>query len=73
MKAEGPQQAECEGAQFQNDGNVITIENDNGCGLTNYEYSAEYCPDQDHLVVNLVKPYQVRMVLDRQACPVAGE
>ena len=27
MKAEGPQTAECEGAEFQNDDNAITIEN----------------------------------------------
>eukprot|EP00439_Symbiodinium_sp_Y106_P029281 s448_g3.t1 len=26
MKAEGPQEAECDGAQFQNEENVITIE-----------------------------------------------
>ena len=26
MKAEGPQTAECEGAEFQNDDNAITIE-----------------------------------------------
>ncbi|CAE7700090.1 unnamed protein product [Symbiodinium sp. CCMP2592] len=48
MKAEGPQTAECEGAEFQNDDNAITIENDHGCGLANYEYSVRYCPDQDH-------------------------
>eukprot|EP00437_Effrenium_voratum_P018146 CAMPEP_0181445050 /NCGR_PEP_ID=MMETSP1110-20121109/25389_1 /TAXON_ID=174948 /ORGANISM="Symbiodinium sp., Strain CCMP421" /LENGTH=142 /DNA_ID=CAMNT_0023569085 /DNA_START=88 /DNA_END=516 /DNA_ORIENTATION=- len=73
MKAVGPQSAECEGAQFQNDNNVISIENDHGCGLTNYEYSVEYCPDQDHLIINLVKPYSVRVVLDSQTCPAAGE
>lgn len=73
MKAEGPQSAECQGAQFQNDANVITIENDHGCGLSNYEYSVAYCPDQDNLVVNLVKPFSVRMALERQACPDAGE
>ena len=32
-EAEGPQSAECDGAQFQNDANVITIENDHGCNL----------------------------------------
>ncbi|OLQ15258.1 hypothetical protein AK812_SmicGene512 [Symbiodinium microadriaticum] len=41
MKARGARAIE-----FQNDNNVISIENDHGCGLTNYEYSVEYCPDQ---------------------------
>eukprot|EP00439_Symbiodinium_sp_Y106_P044321 s448_g5.t1 len=66
LKAEGPQSAECDGAQFQNDANVITIENDHGCGLAKYEYT-------DNLVVNLVKPYSIRMVLESQSCPAAGE
>ena len=48
MKAEGPQQAECDGAEFHSDDNMITIEDDHGCGLSNYEYSVRYCPDQDH-------------------------
>ncbi|CAE7266422.1 slc25a42 [Symbiodinium microadriaticum] len=73
LKAEGPQSAECDGAQFQNDANVITIENDHGCGLAKYEYTVQYCPDQDNLVVNLVKPYGIRMVLESQSCPAAGE
>ncbi|CAE7239947.1 slc25a42 [Symbiodinium sp. CCMP2592] len=73
MKAEGPQEAECDGAQFQNEENVITIENDHGCGLSNYEYSVQYCPDQDNLMINIVKPFSVRMVLESQTCPPAGE
>mmetsp|Transcript_16970 Transcript_16970/g.38284 ORF Transcript_16970/g.38284 Transcript_16970/m.38284 type:complete len:139 (-) Transcript_16970:128-544(-) len=73
MKAEGPQEAECDGASFENTDNVITIENDHGCGLSNYEYTVEYCPDQDNLIINLVKPYSVRVVLDSQTCPEAGE
>ncbi|CAE7636983.1 unnamed protein product [Symbiodinium sp. CCMP2456] len=74
MKAEGPQTAECEGAEFQNDDNAITIENDHGCGLANYEYSVRYCPDQDHVIINLVKPYDMRVVLQSQTCPSgAGE
>ncbi|CAE7316892.1 unnamed protein product [Symbiodinium natans] len=74
LKAEGPQAAECAGATFQNDDNAITIENDNGCGLANYEYSVRYCPDQDYVIVNLVKPYAVRVVLQSQTCPSgAGE
>ncbi|CAE7266403.1 slc25a42 [Symbiodinium sp. KB8] len=73
MKAEGPQEAECDGAQFQNEENIITIENDHGCGLSNYEYSVQYCPDQDNLMINIVKPLSVRMVLESQTCPPAGE
>ena len=73
MKAEGPQSAECDGAEFQSDDNMITIENDQGCGLGNYEYSVRYCPDQDHVIVNLVKPYNARVVLQSQTCPSAGE
>ena len=48
MKAEGPTAAECAGAEFENDDNTITIENDHGCGLSDYEYSVRYCPDQDY-------------------------
>lgn len=73
MKAEGPQTAECEGANFENNDNVITIENDHGCGLTKYDYAVEYCPDQDNLIISMVKPYSVRVVLESQACPAAGE
>ncbi|CAE7937274.1 NLRC3 [Symbiodinium sp. KB8] len=73
MKAEGPQSAECDGAEFQSDDNMITIENDQGCGLSNYEYTVRYCPDQDHVIVNLVKPYNARVVLQSQTCPSAGE
>ncbi|CAE6915762.1 unnamed protein product [Symbiodinium sp. KB8] len=68
MKAEGPQSAECDGAEFQSDDNMITIENDQGCGLSNYEYTVRYCPDQDHVIVNLVKPYNARVILQSQAC-----
>mmetsp|Transcript_17736 Transcript_17736/g.36607 ORF Transcript_17736/g.36607 Transcript_17736/m.36607 type:complete len:143 (+) Transcript_17736:72-500(+) len=73
MKAEGPQSAECDGAEFQSDDNMITIGNDQGCGLGNYEYTVRYCPDQDHVIVNLVKPYNAGVVLQSQACPTAGE
>ena len=50
MKAEGPQAGTCDGAQFENIDNMITIENDHGCGLggLGYEYTVRYCPDQDH-------------------------
>ena len=34
--------------RFQSDDNMITIEDDHGCGLSNYEYSVRYCPDQDY-------------------------
>ncbi|CAE7168692.1 slc25a42, partial [Symbiodinium pilosum] len=66
MKAVGPMAGECDGANFQNNDNVITVDNDHGCGLASYEYT-------DHVIVNLVKPYAVSMVLESQACPAAGE
>jgi len=73
LKAEGALNAECEGAQFENQDNAITIENDKGCGLGKYDYNVRYCPDQDSLIVNLVKPFNVRVVLNSKLCPVAGE
>ncbi|CAE7751017.1 slc25a42, partial [Symbiodinium necroappetens] len=73
MKAVGPQAGECEGANFENSDNVITIENDNGCGLAKYDYSVEYCPDQDNLIITMAKPYNVAVVLTSQACPASGE
>ncbi|CAE7243391.1 unnamed protein product [Symbiodinium natans] len=73
MQATGPETGECQGANFENNDNVITIENDHGCGLGKYEYTVQYCPDQDNLIINLAKPYNVRVVLDSQTCPAAGE
>mmetsp|Transcript_3408 Transcript_3408/g.5727 ORF Transcript_3408/g.5727 Transcript_3408/m.5727 type:complete len:144 (+) Transcript_3408:51-482(+) len=73
LKAEGSQNAQCDGAQFENQDNAITIENDKGCGLTKYDYTVRYCPDQDSLIVNLVKPFNVRVVLTSKLCPAAGE
>mmetsp|Transcript_127732 Transcript_127732/g.180222 ORF Transcript_127732/g.180222 Transcript_127732/m.180222 type:complete len:143 (-) Transcript_127732:121-549(-) len=72
LKAEGSQNAECDGAQFENQDNAITIENDKGCGLGKYDYTVRYCPDQDSLIVNLVKPFNVRVVLNSKLC-AAGE
>eukprot|EP00437_Effrenium_voratum_P017726 CAMPEP_0181453800 /NCGR_PEP_ID=MMETSP1110-20121109/29910_1 /TAXON_ID=174948 /ORGANISM="Symbiodinium sp., Strain CCMP421" /LENGTH=151 /DNA_ID=CAMNT_0023578127 /DNA_START=55 /DNA_END=510 /DNA_ORIENTATION=+ len=75
LKAEGPQSGLCEGAKFESEDNIITIENDEGCGLNDlgYEYTVRYCPDQDHLVVNILKPYFLKMVLKSETCPDAGE
>ncbi|CAL1142167.1 unnamed protein product [Cladocopium goreaui] len=72
LKAEGSQSAQCDGAQFENQENAITIENDQGCGLSKYDYTVRYCPDQDSLIVNLMKPFNVRVVLNSKLCP-AGE
>mmetsp|Transcript_81102 Transcript_81102/g.165193 ORF Transcript_81102/g.165193 Transcript_81102/m.165193 type:complete len:143 (+) Transcript_81102:79-507(+) len=72
LKADGSLSAQCDGAEFENQDNAITIENDQGCGLSNYDYTVRYCPDQDTLIVNLVKPYNVRMVLNSKPCS-AGE
>lgn len=73
LQAAGLTAAQCDGAEFENQGNVITIENDHGCGLSKYDYSVRYCPDQDSLIVNLVKPFNVRVVLNSATCPDAGE
>eukprot|EP00434_Breviolum_minutum_P032347 symbB.v1.2.028605.t1/scaffold3045.1/size120917/10 len=72
LQAEGSQSAQCDGAEFVNQDNVITIANDKGCGLSDYDYNVRYCPDQDSLIVNLVKPFNVRVVLNSKTCP-AGE
>eukprot|EP00438_Fugacium_kawagutii_P008118 Skav222139 [mRNA] locus=scaffold1181:1045723:1051681:- [translate_table: standard] len=72
LKADGSLNAQCDGAEFENQDNAITIENDQGCGLSNYDYTVRYCPDQDTLIVNLVKPFNVRVVLDSKSCD-AGE
>mmetsp|Transcript_7074 Transcript_7074/g.16044 ORF Transcript_7074/g.16044 Transcript_7074/m.16044 type:complete len:142 (+) Transcript_7074:76-501(+) len=72
LKADGSVSAQCDGAEFENQENAITIENDQGCGLSNYDYTVRYCPDQDSLIVNLMKPFNVRVVLNSKLCP-AGE
>ncbi|CAJ1339444.1 unnamed protein product [Effrenium voratum] len=71
MKAEGPQEGVCNGAQFQSEDNLFTVENDNNCGLTalGYDYTVQYCPNQDQMIVHLVKPVNVRVVLQSQSCP----
>mmetsp|Transcript_119694 Transcript_119694/g.168447 ORF Transcript_119694/g.168447 Transcript_119694/m.168447 type:complete len:141 (+) Transcript_119694:69-491(+) len=73
LKADGSINAQCDGAEFQSQENAITIENDQGCGLSQYDYAVRYCPDQDSLIVNLVKPFNVRVVLNSKACGPAGE
>eukprot|EP00438_Fugacium_kawagutii_P008117 Skav222138 [mRNA] locus=scaffold1181:1037308:1044917:- [translate_table: standard] len=72
LKADGPLNTQCDGAKFENQDNAITIQNDQGCGLSEYEYTVRYCPDQDNLIVNLVKPFNIRVVLDSKTC-AAGE
>ena len=63
--------AECE-AQFQNVAGAITVEGGQQCDLGGYEYTVQYCSDQDQLIVHLIKPYTTSMVLPNTACP-AGE
>lgn len=75
MHADGAVSGKCDGAQFQSSDNMITIENDNGCGIgaMGLEYKVMYCPDQDHVIVNVMKPFDARVVLKSQTCPDAGE
>jgi len=73
LKAVGALQAECDGAQFQNTHGEITVENDETCGLSGYEYMVHYCSDQDKLIVDIYKPYSVKVVLSGTTCPDAGE
>ncbi|CAK8998392.1 unnamed protein product [Durusdinium trenchii] len=64
---------ECHGAEFHSNENIITVENYNGCllGALKAEYKVHYCPDQDYVIVNVLKPFDVRVVLPSQSC--AGE
>ena len=32
------------------------------------EYKVLYCPDQDYVIVTVMKPFDVRMVLNSQSC-----
>eukprot|EP00438_Fugacium_kawagutii_P000040 Skav203803 [mRNA] locus=scaffold1300:10307:18992:- [translate_table: standard] len=75
MHADGAVSGQCDGAQFQSSGNQITIENDHGCGLSSngLEYKVRYCPDQDHVIVNVMKPFGAQVVLTSIGCPDAGE
>ncbi|CAE7618380.1 unnamed protein product [Symbiodinium microadriaticum] len=69
MEMNGPQTGQCSGAAFHNNDNVITIADEQECGLSGSEYTVRYCPDQDHFIINLVKPWNVDVVLTSQACP----
>eukprot|EP00490_Sorites_sp_Unknown_P027726 CAMPEP_0114692468 /NCGR_PEP_ID=MMETSP0191-20121206/67967_1 /TAXON_ID=126664 /ORGANISM="Sorites sp." /LENGTH=148 /DNA_ID=CAMNT_0001984899 /DNA_START=71 /DNA_END=518 /DNA_ORIENTATION=+ len=73
LQAVGPTSAECKGVRFQDDHGTITVENDEGCGLSNYEYQVHYCSDQDKLIIDIIKPYDVKVVLGKTTCPAAGE
>ncbi|CAL1169866.1 unnamed protein product [Cladocopium goreaui] len=73
LKAVGPLPASCPGAHFENSAGAITIENDETCGLSNYEYTVNYCSDQDKLIIDIIKPYGVKVVLPATECPDNGE
>ncbi|CAE7781605.1 unnamed protein product [Symbiodinium pilosum] len=73
MEMTGPQTGQCTGAAFQNNDNVITIADGPGCDLSGSEYTVRYCPDQNGFVINLVKPWNVDVVLSSQACPSEAE
>lgn len=63
--------AECQGAHFQNAAGSITVDSDQQCGLLGYEYTVQYCSDQDQLIVHLIQPYASTVVLPSTTC--AGE
>ncbi|CAJ1347000.1 unnamed protein product [Effrenium voratum] len=73
MSMKGPTTAACSGAEFESNDNAITITNENGCDLSDSEYTVKYCPDQDHFIINLVKPVNVEVVLDSQSCEADKE
>ncbi|CAK9034113.1 unnamed protein product [Durusdinium trenchii] len=75
LKAVGSSSQQCDGVDFQNSAGSITVENDPGCGLSDYDYSVKYCSDQDKLMVRLVKPdaYDVTVTLENHKCPDGGE
>ena len=68
MSMKGPTTAACAGAEFVSNNNAISITNENGCDLSDSEYTVKYCPDQDHFIINLVKPVEVEVVLNSQSC-----
>eukprot|EP00913_Durusdinium_trenchii_P016054 g15089.t1 len=49
LKAVGSSSQQCDGVDFQNSAGSITVENDPGCGLSDYDYSVKYCSDQDQV------------------------
>ena len=65
---------QCDGAAFQSEDNQVTIENaaDCGLGLGSAEYTIQYCPTEDQILVNIVKPWVVQLALTSQECPTAG-
>lgn len=69
LQAKGPLPASCLGARFENAAGAISITTDDTCGLSNYEYTVNYCSAQDKLIVNIIKPYNVKVVLPATTCP----
>ena len=68
MEAKGPESGVCIGAEFQTTENMVTFENQPSC-LGGSEYSVRFCPDQNHFIVNVMKPVNAEVVLASQPCP----
>ena len=66
-EAVGPKNGECKGAVFHKKGSELTIKDATGCGLDGFEYSVQYCSDQDAIVVHLITPMKIDVALSRAA------
>ncbi|CAJ1371552.1 unnamed protein product [Effrenium voratum] len=68
MKAVGPIQGQCKGADFQMNGNELTVDGLETCGITGAEYKVKYCANTDQFVVQVIKPMAIDVVLKRSTC-----
>ena len=72
IQAVGPKTTTCNGAQFQQSGSDITVEDTADCGLVpGTDYTVKYCSNQDEIVVHMLKPMDVSVVLSRTPCAEA--
>lgn len=72
LQAVGPKTTTCNGAQFQQSGSDITVEDTTDCGLVpGTDYTVKYCSNQDEIVVHMLKPMDVSVVLSRTPCAEA--
>ncbi|CAE7781010.1 unnamed protein product [Symbiodinium sp. CCMP2456] len=72
LQAVGPKATTCNGAQYQQSGSDITVEDTTDCGLVpGTDYTVKYCSNQDEIVVHMLKPMDVSVVLSRTPCAEA--
>eukprot|EP00933_Yihiella_yeosuensis_P037622 TRINITY_DN31618_c1_g1_i2.p1 TRINITY_DN31618_c1_g1~~TRINITY_DN31618_c1_g1_i2.p1 ORF type:complete len:194 (+),score=47.45 TRINITY_DN31618_c1_g1_i2:128-709(+) len=68
LLAKGPKPGSCSKAAFTKSGEVLSIADAASCGFGSAEFTVNYCPDQDVMMLNIAKPLPLSLVLKRVEC-----